>query len=66
MDIRVYRREVYGNIRYYPADERADTLLQLTGTKTFTPEMLKTIEQVGLKVIKVRNYRSDNHKSEEV
>lgn len=54
MIINVYRREVYGNIRYYPADERADTLLQLTGTKTFTPEMLKIIEQVGLKVIKVQ------------
>ena len=66
MDIRVYRREDCGNIKYYPADDRAETLLRLTGTKTFTPEMLKIIEQTGYKVVQVRNYRSDNHKSEEV
>ena len=66
MDIKVYRREVYGNIRYYPADDRAETLLRLTGTKTFTPEMLNIIEQTGYKVVQVRNCASEDHVSEEL
>lgn len=51
MDILVYKQQLYGNTRYYPANDRAEALLKLTGTKTFTPGMLKTIEQVGLKVV---------------
>ena len=53
MDVTVYEREVYGTVRYYPVNDRAKILLRLTGTKTFTPEMLNIIEQTGYKVVRV-------------
>lgn len=64
MIINVYRIEENGDLRYYPADEKADNLLRLTGKTFFKPKMLKRIEQadLNLKVVKVRNHRSDNHK----
>ena len=41
MRIEINRREVYGNVRYYPVNEIAKALARIAGTKTFSTEVLK-------------------------
>ena len=41
MRIEINRREVYGNVRYYPVNEIARALARIAGTKTLSTEVLK-------------------------
>ena len=41
MRIEINRREVYGNVRYYPVNEIAKALARIAGTKTLSTEVLK-------------------------
>jgi hypothetical protein len=52
--IEVYRREVYGVDRIYPACEKAEKILDLTGTKTFLPNHVETLRELGY-ILKVRD-----------
>ena len=40
MRIEINRREVYGNVRYYPVNEIARALARIAGTKTLSTEVL--------------------------
>ena len=44
-------KSVYGNITAYPACSTAALFAQLVGTKTLTPQALKTIKALGFEVI---------------
>jgi hypothetical protein len=44
-------KSVYGNITAYPACPTAALFAQLLGTKTLTPQALKTIKALGFEVI---------------
>jgi len=44
-------KSVYGNITAYPACPTAQLFAQLLGTKTLTPQALKTIKALGFEVI---------------
>jgi len=43
-------KSVYGNITAYPACPTASLFAQLLGTKTLTPQALKTIKALGFEV----------------
>jgi hypothetical protein len=43
-------KSVYGNITAYPACPAASLFAQLMGTKTLTPQALKTIKALGFEV----------------
>lgn len=49
--ITVTIKSVYGNITAYPACPTAALFAQLLGTKTLTPQALKTIKALGFEVI---------------
>lgn len=49
--IEVLLRRLYGNERFYPANEEAKTLCTLMGVKTFTREQLKICRQADWKVV---------------
>ena len=44
-------KSVYGHITAYPACPTAALFAQLLGTKTLTPQALKTIKALGFEVI---------------
>ena len=44
-------KSVYGNVTAYPACPTAQLFAQLLGTKTLTPQALKTIKALGFEVI---------------
>jgi hypothetical protein len=48
--ITVKVKSVYGNITAYPACPSASLFAQLLGTKTLTPQALKTIQALGFEV----------------
>ena len=50
MQITVNIKSVYGNITAYPACPTAVLFAQLIGTKTLTPQALKTIQALGFEV----------------
>jgi hypothetical protein len=50
-DFMVEARQVYGKELYYPANDRAELFLRLTGKKTFDKYELKIIQKVGYNVI---------------
>jgi len=50
-DFMVEARQVYGKELYYPANDRAEIFLKLTGKKTFDKYELKIIQEVGYNVI---------------
>jgi len=43
--------QVYGKELYYPANDRAELFLQLTGKKTYSKDELKILQKVGYNVI---------------
>jgi hypothetical protein len=43
-------KSVYGNVTAYPACPAAALFAQLLGTKTLTPQALKTIQALGFEV----------------
>jgi hypothetical protein len=48
--ITVKVKSVYGNITDYPSCPTAQLFAQLLGTKTLTPQALKTIQALGFEV----------------
>jgi hypothetical protein len=48
--ITVTIKSVYGNITAYPSCPTAQLFAQLLGTKTLTPQALKTIKALGFEV----------------
>lgn len=44
-------KSVYGNVTAYPSCPTAALFAQLVGTKTLTPQALKTIKALGFEVI---------------
>ena len=48
--IKVEIKDIYGKRRIYPACAVADAFSQLTKTKTFSTEHLKTIKALGFKI----------------
>ena len=48
--ITVNIKSVYGNVTAYPACPTAALFAQLLGTKTLTPQALKTIKALGFEV----------------
>lgn len=50
MQIVVTIKSVYGNITAYPACPTSALFAQLIGTKTLTPQALKTIQALGFEV----------------
>lgn len=48
--IKVSVRNVYGNETVYPVCPQAKLLSQLAGTKTLTPEALRTISDLGYSI----------------
>tara|TARA_X000001388_G_C2155427_1_gene94084 strand:- start:75 stop:302 length:228 start_codon:yes stop_codon:yes gene_type:complete len=45
--ITVEMKNSYGNTLYYPVCNKASSFASLTGTKTLTADMLKTISSLG-------------------
>jgi len=50
MDIQIEVKTHYGNTMYYPACEKSSLLARLAGTKTLTPEAIRTIKELGYNV----------------
>tara|TARA_Y100000758_G_C15729558_1_gene304167 strand:+ start:193 stop:501 length:309 start_codon:yes stop_codon:yes gene_type:complete len=50
-DFMVEAVQVYGKELYYPANDRAELFLQLTGKKTYSKDELKILQKVGYNVI---------------
>ena len=50
MEISIEIKEVYGQQRFYPACEISRNLLKLTGKKTFTKDVLKTIQELDYSI----------------
>jgi len=51
--IKVKVKDVYGKTTIYPANEAAETLAAIAGTKTLTPATLELAEKLGLLVMEV-------------
>ena len=50
MNIQIEIKNHYGNTMYYPACDKSRLLARLAGTKTLTPESLRTIKELGYNV----------------
>lgn len=51
MEITVEIKNVYGNEMIYPVCAIAEGLAKLAGTKTLTRDAIKTIKELGYKII---------------
>ena len=50
MEIVIKRREVYGEVKYYPVCEKAKLFAAIAGTKTLTRPVLNKIKDLGYTV----------------
>jgi len=50
MTIQLYRREVYGRILFYPANDTALYLCSLLGTKTLAEKDFALLRQIGFEI----------------
>lgn len=50
MNIQIEIKNHYGNTMYYPACDKSRLLARLAGTKTLTPESIRTIKELGYNV----------------
>jgi hypothetical protein len=50
MNIQIEVKNHYGNTMYYPACDKSSLLARLAGTKTLTPEAIRTIKELGYNV----------------
>ena len=48
--VKITKREIYGVVRYYPANYTANKFLELTHKKTFDIHELATINRLGFTV----------------
>jgi len=50
VNIQIEIKNHYGNKMYYPACDNSILLARLAGTKTLTPEAIRTIKELGYSV----------------
>jgi len=50
MNIEIEVKNHYGNTMYYPACDKSSLLARLAGTKTLTPEAIRTIKELGYSI----------------
>jgi hypothetical protein len=55
--IQVQVKSVYGNTLIYPANEAAELIAKIAGTKTISPQALNYAKQLGLVVQEVPAYQ---------
>lgn len=55
MELQVFSRMVYGQLKLYPANDAARTLAQLIGKQTFTATDLRLAEKLGHTFTMVRD-----------
>lgn len=53
MRIELISREVYGVVKFYPANETAKVIAQIAGTITITPEMLALCRKLDAEIVDV-------------
>lgn len=53
MEIKIKQRELYGIIKFYPACNISQGLVELLGQKVFTLQNIKKLESIGFKITKV-------------
>ena len=49
MEIKIKQRELYGIIKFYPACDISQGLVELLGQKVFTIQNIKKLESIGFK-----------------
>jgi len=54
MEIKILRKNVYGNDLFYPACETAKKFAALTNSKTLNLWALGTIKDLGFKIVQVQ------------
>lgn len=50
------KKEVYGNIRFYPRGETANLFCELIGQRTFTEKQLELLKKTGVIVVILNDY----------
>ena len=53
MEIKIKQRELYGIIKFYPACDISQGLVELLGQKVFTIQNIRKLESIGFKISKV-------------
>lgn len=53
MQIEVFKRREFGNLRTYPANDAAKLVLELTGKGTITEQHIIILKELGLEIIVV-------------
>lgn len=53
MRLELISREVYGVVKFYPANEAARVIADIAGTKTITPDKLELCKKLGLEIVDV-------------
>ena len=53
MEIKIKQRELYGIIKFYPACDISQGLVELLGQKVFTIQNIEKLESIGFKITKV-------------
>jgi len=60
MDLKVFKKTVYGIDKLYPVCEKSGLFCALAGTKTLTEEMLKKIKKLGFTISLVDNFNLES------
>ena len=53
MRVAVFSRMVYGQLKFYPANETAERFAQLLNARTFNREQLRQIAELGFQIEQV-------------
>ena len=53
MELKIKQREIYGLVKFYPACDISQGLVELLGQKVFTIQNIKKLESIGFKITKV-------------
>ena len=51
--MKIRQREIYGIIKFYPACDISQGLVELLGQKVFTMQNIAKLESIGFKIVKV-------------
>lgn len=54
--VQIQIRSVYGAIKYYPANQAAELIAQIAGTKTLSAQAIKLAVQLGMQIEYVNAY----------
>ncbi len=53
MEMKIKQRELYGVLKFYPACNISQGLIELLGQKVFTIQNIAKLEAIGFKIVKV-------------